>query len=171
MHPTHIASITSLIYCHFFGEVTNTFQEKMTIKPISSSTSPTILWPHHGLHFPQGWLRERVEPSGLSPWCLSFFSLNLQQFYAYVVFFCHLLSSGMAQFAHKLYTRMAWTPLTKWGTLHCISIGTYFPLQEPPHPWWLLCLRVGLLPKVGNSQRLASPCYSVIHSLKSEHLA
>lgn len=59
-----------------------TFQEKMTIKPISSSISPTILWPHHGLHFPQGWSSGRVEPSGLSPWCLSFFYLNLQQFYA-----------------------------------------------------------------------------------------
>lgn len=77
----------SLIYCHFFGEVTNTLQEKMTIKPISLSTSPTILWPQRRPHFPQGWSSGRVEPSGLSPWCLSFFYLNLQQFYAYVVLF------------------------------------------------------------------------------------
>lgn len=155
----------SLIYCHFFGEVTNTLQEKMTMKPISLSTSPTILWPQCCPHFPQGWSSGRVEPSGLSPWCLSFFYLNLQQFYAYVVlFFCHLLSSGMAQLAHKLYMRMTWTPLTKWGTLHCISIETYFPFQGPPHPWRLLCLRIGLLPK-------ASPCCSVPHCLKWQRLA
>lgn len=34
--------------------------------------------------FPQGWSSGRVEPSGLSPWCLSFFYLNLQRFYAYI---------------------------------------------------------------------------------------
>lgn len=165
MHPTHIALITffdllSLFWGghqHLTGENENKANLFIHITYYLMTTTSSPFPP--GLVKWKGWA---FWPFPMVPQLLLFKPSAILCLCS--PFFWHLLSSGMAQLAHKLYMRMTWTPLTKWGTLHCISIETYFPFQEPPHPWWLLCLRVGLLPK-------ASPCYSVPHCLKWQHLA